>query len=388
VDYDVLVAGAGPAGTATAAALVRRGVSPAKILVVDRARFPRPKPCGGGLTGHAAAAMRALGFELAVPHVPSPRARVVCGAIDRTVRLPQPVEIIRREEFDRCLVEQTRAMGVEIRENAALRDFRIDAGMVEARTESGAVRARVLVGADGAGSIVRKRLIPREARPIRLFRAELACKRADDAMVYDFSPMRPGSALRGYLWIFPVAGDRINVGLMHDPVTQRSGSDLTALLRTELERHGVTLDGEARGWPAWGYHPRTRVAVPHLVLVGDAAGIDGLTGEGIAVALEQGLVAADAIARALDDGDFRFRGYRRALRRATVGRDLAIDRWLARLLYRGKTERWLGFLLEDPKMLDLYAARVAGGVVLADRKADLIAAFGRYLAKGKPVCWS
>ena len=388
MDYDVLVAGAGPAGTATAAALVRRGVSPAKILVVDRARFPRSKPCGGGLTGHAAAAMRALGFELAVPHVPSPRARVVCGAIDRQVTLPQPVEIIRREEFDRSLVEQTRAMGVEIREGAALRDFRVDAGMVEARTESGAVQARVLVGADGAGSIVRKRLVPREERPIRLFRAELPCKRADDAMVYDFSPMRPGSALRGYLWIFPVAGDRINVGLMHDPVTARSGGELTALLRTELARHGVTLDGEARGWPAWGYHPRTRVAASHLVLAGDAAGIDGLTGEGIAVALEQGLVAAETIARALDDGDFRFGGYRRALRRATVGRDLALDRWLARLLYRGKTERWLGFLLEDPKMLDLYAARVAGGVVLADRKRDLVSAFGRYLAKGKPVCWS
>jgi flavin-dependent dehydrogenase len=298
------------------------------------------------------------------------------------------VEIIRREEFDRSLVEQIRAMGVEIREGAALRDFRVGQGVVEAHTSAFAVRARVLVGADGAGSIVRKRLLPREARPIRLFRAELNGKRADDAMVYDFSPMRPGAALRGYLWIFPVAGERINVGLMHDPVTARSGADLTALLQSELLRHGVKLEGEARGWPAWPYHPRTRVAAPHVILTGDAAGIDGLTGEGIAVAMEQGLVTAQTIASALDGGDFRFAHHRGALRRAAVGRDLAIDRWLARLLYRGQTERWLGFLLEDPKMLDLYAARVGGGVILADRKRDLVRAFGRYLAKGKPVCWS
>src|SRR5262249_23944031 len=116
--------------------------------------------------------------------------------------------------------------------------------------------------------------------------------------------------------------------------------------------------------------------------------IDPLTGEGIAVALEQGIVAAREITRALDRGDFRLRGYRRALRHATVGRELALDRHLARLLYGRRPERWLGLLAHDSAMLDLYAARVAGGLVLADQKRSLVRALVGHLAKGKPICWS
>src|SRR5262249_20182507 len=143
-----------------------------------------------------------------------------------------------------------------------------------------------------------------------------------DAMLYDFSPMSDG--LRGYLWVFPVDGDRLNVGLMHDPGQPRSGAELEALLRRHLLRLGIELPRAARGWPAFGYHPSAPVAAPHLLTVGDAAGIDALTGEGIAVGMEQAQVAADAIVAALGSGDFRFAGYRRAVRRATVGRELAL----------------------------------------------------------------
>src|SRR5512146_2179596 len=101
MSYDVVVAGAGPAGIATAVALRRRGVD--KVLVIDRARFPRAKPCGGGLTGHIVEAMKAVGLELTVPSVPSPRARVRFGAQVRTVELGRPVRVVRREEFDHSL---------------------------------------------------------------------------------------------------------------------------------------------------------------------------------------------------------------------------------------------------------------------------------------------
>jgi flavin-dependent dehydrogenase len=196
-------------------------------------------------------------------------------------------------------------------------------------------------------------------------------------MLYDFTPMADG--LRGYLWIFPVPGGRLNVGLMHYPGTALGGAELTSLLARHLEVHGIRLDGPARGWPAWGYLPGATVAAPHLLLVGDAAGIDALTGEGIAVGMEQGLVAADTIAAALDKGDFRLAGYRRALRRATVGRELAIDRWLAWLLYEGSWRRWLSLVLHDERMLELYAARVSGSLILADHKRDLFAALFRHV---------
>ncbi|MDB4964668.1 MAG: uncharacterized protein JWN44_357 [Myxococcales bacterium] len=384
MNYDVVVAGAGPAGISCAVALVRRDPSLRhRILVLDRAAFPREKPCGGGLTGHAEEAMTALGLELTVPSVPSPRAEVRFWDWRREVTLGRPVRIIRRGDFDASLVAQARDLGIEVRERAALQDFRVegdgvDIGVGEGGTER--IRARVLVGADGVGSRVRKHLNGEsDGTPIRLFRLELPAKGAwrSDAMLYDFSPMTDG--LRGYLWVFPVADDWINVGLMHDPGAPLSGGDLEALLRRHLDRLGITLPRAARGWPAFGYHPSAPIGGPHLVTVGDAAGIDALTGEGIAVGMEQAIVAADAILRAFDQNDFAFRGYARAVRQATVGRELALDRWLARLLYRGGWKRWLSLVLLDERMLELYAARVSGTLVLADHKRELVWALLRHL---------
>jgi flavin-dependent dehydrogenase len=144
----------------------------------------------------------------------------------------------------------------------------------------------------------------------------------------------------------------------------------------------VHLRGPARGWPAWGYAPSGAVSAPHLLTVGDAAGIDALTGEGIAVGMEQGVVAGETIVTALERGDFGFSGYARALRRATVGRELALDRWLARLLYGGSAwRRWLSLVLYDERMLELYAARVSGSLILADHKRELVAALLRHLVR-------
>lgn len=396
--YDVVIAGAGPAGVATAVALVRRDPSlRGRLVVLDRARFPREKPCGGGLTGHAEQAMAALGLELAVPSVASPRAEVRFWDWRRPVTLGKPVRVVRRDDFDASLVAQARDLGVTVREGAPLDGFRVEPDGVDIGVGGGGrLRARVLVGADGVGSKVRKFLNhDGDGVPIRLFRLELPARGrwASDAMLYDFSPMSDG--LRGYLWVFPVADGRINVGLMHDPGAParsaaarrrdggRSGAELEALLRRHLDRLGITLPRAARGWPAFGYHPRAPIGGPRLVTVGDAAGIDALTGEGIAVGMEQAQVAADAIVRALATGDFSFAGYARAVRRATVGRELAIDRWLARLLYRGDWRRWLALVLCDARMLELYAARVSGTLVLADRKRELVWALGRHLWHGR-----
>src|SRR5215471_15281505 len=144
-EVDVLIAGAGPGGAALAARLADLGLG-GRTLVLDRARFPRDKPCGGGLTGHAVEAMAAVGFTLDVEHAPAAEAEVCYGRFVRRVRLGRPVNIVRREEYDASLVAQ--------------------------------VRARGLVGADGVGSLVRKALRPSraavEATPIRLFRAEIA----------------------------------------------------------------------------------------------------------------------------------------------------------------------------------------------------------------------
>lgn len=419
-NYEVIIAGGGPAGVSSALALLMTEPSLAgNVLLLDRAHFPREKPCGGGLTGHAEAAMRRLGLALTVPNCPASVARVRYGTMERKVELLQPVRIVRREEFDQSLVEQARARGVEVLEDTALSDFSVEDGEVKVTTRrQGALftlKTRVLVGADGSGSLVRKRLLghrtarsnlkaPQAPRhlarpPLRLFRAEISAlpgsaddaRRRDDGsdsggtMVYDFTPMRDG--LRGYLWIFPVPGGRWNVGIMHYPSRHSplSGGELARLCCTRLRDHGFHLDaGALRGWPAWGYQPAARVAMPHVLLVGDAAGIDALTGEGIAVGMEQGLIAGKEIVKGLRSGDLRFANYRQALRRENVGRELSLDRILADLLYGGDGTSylyWLSLLLYDEELLELYAARVAGAKVLPDNKRALFWALLRHLGQ-------
>ncbi len=379
---DVVVIGAGPAGAATAARLHQHGVR--DVLVLERYDLPRDKPCGGGLTGHIDEALAALDLRLTVPFVPSPAARVRYGTFERTVTMARPVQVIRRIEFDASLVAQIVARGVGVETGDAVDALAVEPDHVALRLASGLeLRARVVVGADGAASIVRKHLTGNaKALPHRLFMQELATAPVDDAMVYDFTPMADG--LRGYLWLFPVAGGRTNVGLMHYPSTRRGGPELLRTLRARLAGHGVELPAKgARGWPVWGYHPSAPVSAPRLLTVGDAAGIDGLTGEGIAVAMEQAQVAGDAVARGLASGDLGFRGYRRALRRAAVGRELALDRWLARLLYQAGPgwQRWLSLVLFDPDVLEMYAARVAGSEVLADQKLRLWRALARHMVR-------
>ena len=166
-------------------ALVRRGLSPSRLLVLDRARFPRAKPCGGGLTGHAGAAMAELGLALRVPSIPCGEGEVVYGAHRRVVPLGQPVHIVRREEFDADLVAQARALGVAVVEDEGIDALVPPAGAddpITVVTSAGRrLSARVLVGADGVGSVVRKQLQGGDHRPrrqpLRLARLEIPAPR-------------------------------------------------------------------------------------------------------------------------------------------------------------------------------------------------------------------
>lgn len=360
-----------------------------KVLVLDRYTFPRDKPCGGGLTGHMEPVMKALGLKLRVPHVPCDEAVVRFGSLERSVRMGKPVDVIRRAEFDADLVEQARELGVQIVEGEGLvRYEHADDGVIVHTSKGRSLHTRVLVGADGAASKVRKQILQSEkAIPHRLFMCEVNVPRPSHlkhTMTYDFSLMSRG--LRGYLWVFPAPDDRVNVGLMHYPAPDNilGGRELTELLREGLKVYDIELpERGVRGWPVWGYHPKAPISEAHVLTIGDAAGIDGLTGEGIAVAMEQAVVAGDVINEALQSERFDFSDYRKRMRKAVVGRELALDRLLSIMLYSKKKwwPEWLALILLDNKVLELYAGRVDGTEILADQKWSLCWAYCGHLFK-------
>jgi flavin-dependent dehydrogenase len=388
VQADVVVAGAGPAGIATAVGMARLRPDLAdrgRIVCFDKAHFPREKPCGGGLTGHARAALDELALEVRVPAIACRSGRIVYGRESAMVPLELPVEVIRRHEFDADLVAQARARGVIVIEGEAITSHRVDVdrALVTLVTSEGRlVETRILVAADGVGSRIRRQLQAGTSVPalsaLRFCKLEIPAPRLfPDEMVYDFSPMDDG--LRGYVWIFPVSGGRLNVGAMHTPTRGMGGCDMLRILERTLAHHGISLPRRARGWPAWPYAPRTRLAGPHVLCVGDAAGIDALTGEGIAVGLEHGLIAAASMRRALMTRDFSFSDFSPAVRAATVGRELALDGRLAARLYAARRVKfWLSLVMFDRGVRALYASRVCGSSILADRSAALLGALARH----------
>jgi menaquinone-9 beta-reductase len=287
----IAVVGAGPAGALLAHHLGRGGV---EVAVFD-ASHPREKPCGGGVTGRALALL---------PHAP-PADPLPARLLDRCVldsgagrcvevRLRRPVAIAARRELDAWLLRRAVEAGAA---HVAERVVEVDdAGRI--RTSAGREeRFDVIVGADGAGSLVRRTLLaptPRE----RLAMAVGWYARGDSAMTVRFVP-----GIAGYLWLFPREG-HVAVGIA-GPLAAPPTRDLVARLEREVARHYPALVEDDAGRyahtiPSPSADPRSilEVAGERWALVGDAAALaDPITGEGIHSALRSAELLAECLLR-------------------------------------------------------------------------------------------
>ena len=348
--FDIVIVGSGPAGISTALSIQRRRPDLAgRLLVVDKAVHPRHKLCGGGVTFTAHATLDYIGIPMDSIDIPQVRIDTVrIRYLDRTadVQFPDAFRTVRRDEFDAELVRRAGARGIEIREGVEVKDLSHgDDGMV-LTTSLGKIHATVVIGADGAKGVVRRKMeLPGPSRVSRL--VELLTPEdpattehfVDHVALFDFTPY--DAHVQGYYWDFPSFKDGrgwMNRGMFDSRVRpEREKADIKAALSTELAKRQRPLEQyPLEGHPERWYDPDARYSNRNVFLVGDAAGVEPLLGEGIAWALMYGPFAAEIVDDAFTRGDFRFADYETRLLASAVGRGLAFRTRLARFCYSRK----------------------------------------------------
>lgn len=335
---EVLVVGAGPAGTAAAILLAEQGF---EVTVLDRARFPRDKVCGDGLAPRSISVLRRLGMEERLRqrgHLPLHEYRIVSTWGD-TLRAGLPsygkgppyAYVIPRRELDALLVERAREAGAEVREGH--RANRLIPGTarapaIETEAEGGrrmVMRPRIVVAADGSRGSFSRTVIPsRHLRPYAVAMRQYmeGAERLDGALSFFLDRLM----LPGYGWAFPASreGGLINVGAgMAIYALRRRGLKVRQVMdwfmgpESSAARFlsGARPVGKPAPFPLLIDFPRGRRRQEAILLVGDAGNlIDPLSGEGIGYALESGISAATVIAAALSTGDLReLAGYERGI---------------------------------------------------------------------------
>jgi geranylgeranyl reductase family protein len=319
--FDVAVVGAGPAGSTTAYRLAR---ARARVLLIDKARFPRDKPCGGGLTMRAVRQLPVSVEPVVEDRITRARCRLKYGPVMERSSQQVLCLMTQRRRLDELLVAQAVEAGATFRDGVRVS---VESDR-EVRVDGRPVSVDAVIGADGANGVTAKALglgggivngvalegnLPYERLPKDAWHGMLVLELATV----------PG----GYGWIFP-KGDHVNVGVGG---WGTEGPRLREHLRVLCEHYGFALDEltNLRGHRLPMRRPQTVLAGGRALLVGDAAGVlDPVSGDGIYEALVTARLAAEhVLAGELESYEAAVRHALDPLSSAGWGAKRALDRF-------------------------------------------------------------
>jgi geranylgeranyl reductase family protein len=403
---DVIVAGAGPAGSTAAARLASAGV---RVLLIERAALPRNKPCGGGLSArvlHRFAWSRDIFSRIDTHEVSDLHLEGPSGAVFR-MRSPTPaVLLIRRIEFDGALAARAVAAGAQLAAPVEIAQASQDADGVTLRARDGReFRAPMVIAADGVNSVIARRLGLNPGWPA----SNVALDMMEEAPRADLRAADPGTlsvfygfgGAHGYAYIFPkVAHVNVGIGYLLSYFRERvdrAPYDLQREFVASLRERGM-LHGESNRRfftpfliPVGG--PLKRTAAGRVLQAGDAGGfVNGFSAEGIYYAMVTGELAADAVLAARDRArispERARRHYVRAWRRE-IGAELRDSVLIQRYLFRtrARMDGVVAAANTRPEFSRWLVDYASGRLSYTDARRRMLVRFPRLLPKLAWVAW-
>jgi geranylgeranyl reductase family protein len=341
--YEVVIVGGGPAGCASALELTNLDPNLAgRVLLLDKAVFPRHKLCAGGVSVDADAVLRDLLVDIDLPVVPVHKTEFALPTGRLTFHCPNQFRVVRRKDFDHLLFQATQARGIVTSEGDAVIDVINRRDEVIVRSSKNEYRTKILIAADGANSRVRSSLgLTRSGR--LMVAMELHAPLAETSIpnftenmaILDLRVLNDG--LPGYCWVFPTVNEGspvVSMGLMASPVGSGDAAPVKRIFASWLKGFGLDVNKfEGASHPALQYEAKAPCSQNRVLFVGDAAGVEPLFGEGIASALAYGRIAAKSAFDALRRQDFSFSEYEKRVSSSEIGSTMRRRRMIARRLY-------------------------------------------------------
>ena len=299
--YDVIIAGAGPAGSVLAYLLAQRGLS---VRLIEKARMPRYKTCGGGLTFKA---IQNLPFDVSPTYELRAAGGIMAYAGREMIRLEleRPIAwLIMRDKFDHYLVQQAVQAGAIVSDGLTVKGYETVGAGIKVHTTKGSFKSNLLVGADGVNSVISRAAGLLTHRKVGVaIEAELV---VPDSVLQEqgaYATFDFGALSYGYGWILPKS-DHLSVGVYH--ARPGKAANIKHDLQNYIKMNPVL--NENKPISIRGHHiplggTKQRLNNGRVLLVGDAANLaDSWLGEGLYYAMKSANIAANVIVEYFENG--------------------------------------------------------------------------------------